>query len=68
MKAHSKPKRNPQIAFDREMIRIDGFERDGDPVVQAKSASELAARLLSENTGRRFDVRSVVRLSGLLGE
>jgi hypothetical protein len=59
-KTHSKPSGNPQIVFDGETIRIDGFEPDRDPVVQARAQASWLRELLNESTGRRFDVRSVI--------
>jgi hypothetical protein len=63
-KTRSKPKGNPQIVFDGETIRIDGFEPDRDPVVQAKAQASWLRALLSESTGRRFEVRSVIVYPG----
>jgi len=53
-----------RVTFDGETIRIDGFEPDRDPVVQAKAQASWLRELLGESTGRRFDVRSVIVYPG----
>jgi hypothetical protein len=63
-KTHSKPNGNPQIVFDGETIRIDGFEPDRDPVVQARAQASWLRELLTESTGRKFEVRSVIVYPG----
>jgi Nuclease-related domain len=63
-KTHRKPRGNPQIDLDGDTIRIDGFEPDRDPVVQARAQASWLRELLSESTGRNFDVRSVVVYPG----
>jgi len=63
-KTHSKPSGDAQIVFDGETIRIDGFEPDRDPVVQAKAQANWLRELLSESTGRSFEVRSVIVYPG----
>ena len=63
-KTHSKPSGDARVTFDGETIRIDGFEPDRDPVIQAKAQTSWIRELLSESTGRRFDVRSVIVYPG----
>jgi|SRR5688572_12859766 len=59
-----KPNGNPQIIFDGETIRIDGFEPDRDPVVQAKAQASWLRELLVDSTGREFGVRSAIVFPG----
>lgn len=63
-KTHSKPTGNPQIEVNAETIRINGFEPDRDPVVQAKAQAGWLRELLSESTGQRFDVKGVIVYPG----
>jgi hypothetical protein len=63
-KTHSKPNGDARVTFDGETIRIDGFEPDRDPVVQAKAQASWLRELLSESTGRRFEVKSVIVYPG----
>lgn len=63
-KTHSKPSGDAQIMFDGETIRVDGVEPDRDPVVQAKAQASWLRELLSESTGRSFEVRSVIVYPG----
>ena len=63
-KTHRKPRGNAQVYFNGETIRIDGFEPDRDPVAQARAQARWVGDLLSESTGRKFDVRSVIVYPG----
>jgi hypothetical protein len=63
-KTRSKPNGNPQIMFDGETIKIDGFQPDRTPVVQARAQASWLRELLGESTGRAFDVRSVIVYPG----
>jgi len=63
-KTHSKPGGDVRVTFDGETIRIDGFEPDRDPVVQAKAQASWLRELLGESTGRKFEVRSVIVYPG----
>ena len=63
-KTHSKPGGDARVTFDGETIRIAGFEPDRDPVVQAKAQASWLRELLSESTGRRFEVKSVIVYPG----
>jgi nuclease-like protein len=63
-KTHSKLKGDAHVMFDGETIRIGGFAPDRDPVVQAKAQASWLRELLSESTGRKFEVRSVVVYPG----
>jgi hypothetical protein len=63
-KTHSKPSGDARITFDGETIRVGGFEPDRDPVIQARAQVSWLRELLSESTGRRFDVRGVIVYPG----
>jgi hypothetical protein len=63
-KTHSKPSGDARVTFDGETIRIDGFEPDRDPVIQAKAQASWLRELLVESTGRKFEVRSVIVYPG----
>jgi hypothetical protein len=63
-KTHSKPGRDARVTFDGETIRINGFEPDRDPVVQAKAQASWLRGLLAESTGRKFEVRSAIVFPG----
>jgi hypothetical protein len=63
-KTHSKPNGDARVTFDGETVRIDGFEPDRDPVIHAKAQASWLRALLSESTGRRFEVRSVIVYPG----
>ena len=63
-KTHSKPSGETGVVFDGETIRVDGFEPDRDPVVQARAQASWLRELLSESTGRKFEVRSVIVYPG----
>ncbi len=63
-KTHSKPIGDARIVFDGEAIRIGGFELDRDPVIQAKAQASWLRELLTESTGRKFDVKSAIVFSG----
>ena len=47
-KTHRKPSGDAHIIFDGEMIRIDGFVPDRDPVAQAKAQANWLRDLLNE--------------------
>lgn len=53
-----------RIKFDGERFLVNGFEPDRDPVIQAKSQAGWLRGLLSESTGRKFNVRPVVVFPG----
>lgn len=63
-KTRSKRSGNPKIDFDGETIRIDGFQPDRNPVVQAKAQASWLRTLLRDSAGRRFEVRSVIVYPG----
>ena len=63
-KTHSKPIGDARIVFDGEAIRIGGFELDRDPVIQAKAQASWLRELLTESTGRKFDVKSAIVFPG----
>ena len=63
-----KPKRKrsgeAHVVFDGKTIRIDGFEPDRDPIVQAKAQASWLRELLAESTGHKFAVKSVIVFPG----
>jgi hypothetical protein len=63
-KTHSKPGGDARVTFDGETIRIDGFEPDRDPVIQAKAQASWLRELLAESTGRKFAVSSAIVFPG----
>ena len=63
-KTHSKPMADARVVFDGEAIRIDGFEPDRDPVIQAKAQASWLRELLAESTGRKFAVKSAIVFPG----
>jgi hypothetical protein len=63
-KTHRKPNGLAQIIFDGDTIRIDGFEPDRNPVVQAKAQASWLRELLTESTGREFEIKSVIVYPG----
>lgn len=61
----SKPiKSNPPVIFDGEKIRVNGFKPERDPIMQAKLKANWLREMLTESTGHKFDVRSVVVYPG----
>jgi nuclease-like protein len=64
-KTHSKPIRGrPKISFNGETILLHGYAPDRDPVVQATAQASWLRELLSESTGRKFEVRPVIVYPG----
>jgi hypothetical protein len=64
-KMHTKPiKGNPPVIFDGEKIRVNGFEPERDPIMQAKRQANWLRELLAESTGHEFDVRPVIVYPG----
>lgn len=63
-KTRSKPRGAARVVFDGEAIRIGGLEPDRHPVVQARAQASWLRELLSESTGRRFHVQSVIVYPG----
>ena len=64
-KTHSKPLRGrAKIEYDGERILLNGCAPDRDPVVQAKAQASWLCELLSNSTGRKFDIRPVIVYPG----
>lgn len=64
-KTHSKPSRgDARIVFDGENVHVNGRAPDRNPVIQAKAQAGWLRGLLSESTGRKFDVRPIVVYPG----
>ncbi len=52
------------ILFDGDTLRVAGFVPDRDPVVQAKAQASWLRAVVSESTGKKLPVRSVVLYPG----
>lgn len=64
-KTWSKPARGEtRIKFDGERLTTDGREPERNPVIQARAQSAWLKGVLSESTGRNFDVFPVVVFPG----
>lgn len=64
-KTWSKPSRGEaKIKFDGEQLTTAGREPERNPVVQARAQSAWLKQLLSESTGRNFEVFPVVVFPG----
>lgn len=64
-KTHSKPSRGQaKIVFDGENVFINGHAPDRDPVIHAKAQAGWLKALLSESTGRKFEVRPIIVYPG----
>ena len=63
-KTHRKASGDARVVFDGETIRIDRLQPDRDPLIQAKAQASWLRELLSESTGRKFEVRSVIVYPG----
>ena len=64
-KTWSKPTRGEaKIVFDGEQLTTAGREPERNPIVQARAQSAWLRQLLSESTGRNFDVFPVVVFPG----
>ncbi len=64
-KTWSKPVRGKaQIKFDGEHLLVGNRQPDRDPVVQARAQASWIRDVLSESTGRKFDVRPVIVFPG----
>jgi hypothetical protein len=64
-KTWSKPLRGEaKIVFDGEKLVVGRREPDRNPVVQAMAQAGWLRELLSESTGRRFDVHPVIVFPG----
>lgn len=64
-KTFSKPKRGKAVVkYDGEKVRVNGWEPDRNPVVQARAARDWLGNLLFETTAMRYPVRGVVIFPG----
>ena len=64
-KTISKPSRGScEITYDGEHVRINGFQPDRDPVIQAKAQANWVRGLVHDSTGKSIDVRPVVLYPG----
>lgn len=64
-KTWSKPARgSPKVTYDGQRVLVDGHEPDRDPVTQARAQAAWLRELLTQSTGKRYEVRSVVLFPG----
>ncbi len=64
-KTWSKPRRGEaRITFDGEGLLAAGMAPDRDPVIQARAQAAWLRAMLSESTGRTFEVMPVVLFPG----
>lgn len=55
---------NERVVFDGEKILVNGFEPDRNPIIQANAQASWLKALLTESTGRSFDVKPVIVFPG----
>ncbi len=68
-KTWSKPRRGEaRITFDGEVLLAAGMAPDRDPVIQARAQAAWLRAMLSESTGRTFEVMPVVLFPGLVDD
>ncbi|MDH4191990.1 MAG: NERD domain-containing protein [Betaproteobacteria bacterium] len=64
-KTFSKPARGEaKVACDGQKILIDGLAPERDPIAQARAQASWLRGLLTESTGRKLSVRSVILFPG----
>lgn len=64
-KTWSKPDRGaPKISFDGEQLLADGMTPDRNLIIQAKAQASWLRNLLSDSTGRNFNVLPIVLFPG----
>jgi hypothetical protein len=64
-KTISKPVRGScEIEYDGENVRVNGFQPDRDPIVQAKAEAAWLREFIEESTGMRVKIRPVVLYPG----
>lgn len=64
-KTFSKPKTgSPTIEFNGETITKNGYELDRDPIKQVTAASKYLHDIISESTGRHFNIQPIVTFPG----
>lgn len=64
-KTHSKPaKGSCLVTYDGEIIKVNGFQPDRDPVAQALSEARWLRDLIEASTGKKFKVQPVVLYPG----
>lgn len=64
-KTWSKPPRgDARISFDGEQLLADGLAPDRDPIVQAHAQAAWLRNILTQSTGRRFDVMPLLLFPG----
>lgn len=64
-KTWSKPTRTrAEVVFDGEKLKIGSLEPERDPIIQAKAQAGWLRSLLTESTGKQFDVRPAIVFPG----
>jgi hypothetical protein len=57
-------RKGAKVHFDGQRLTIDGVNLDRDPLIQARSQASWLRAVLSESTGRKFNVKPVVLFPG----
>ncbi len=64
-KTHSKPEKGPcVVTYDGEIVKVNGFLPERDPVVQALAEARWLRDLIESSTGKQFKVQPVVLYPG----
>lgn len=64
-KTHSKPQKGPcLVTYDGEIIKVNGFQPDRDPVAHAKAEAGWLQDLIEASTGKKIRVQPVVLYPG----
>lgn len=64
-KTWSKPtSKRAEVLFDGAHLKVGSLEPERDPIIQAKAQAGWLRSLLTESTGRTFDVRPVIVFPG----
>jgi hypothetical protein len=64
-KTRSKPLRgSPTVTYDGEVLLVDGFKPERDPIAQAQANARWVADALRASTGKAYPVRPVVLFPG----
>jgi len=64
-KTHSKPQKGShEVTYDGTTVKVNGFQPDRDPMVQARSEARWLHDLIKSSTGKTFKVQPVVLYPG----
>jgi len=64
-KTHSKPvKGKSLVTYDGKIVKVNGFQPDRDPVVQASAEAGWLHDFIESSTGKKFKVQPVVLYPG----